>query len=47
MTFTGLLNDYMKGVIQGPFDQESRLKAGFTEDELQYLVQISESEVTA
>ena len=42
MMFTELLNDYMKGVIQGPFDQESRLKAGFTEEELQYLVKISD-----
>ena len=40
--FTELLNDYMKGVIHGPFDQASRLKAGFTEDEMQHLVEMSE-----
>ena len=39
--FTGLLNDYMKGTIQGPFDEESRLQAGFTEDEMKELLQMS------
>ena len=39
--FTELLNDYMKGVIHGPFDQASRLQAGFTEDELRHLVEMS------
>ena len=39
--FTELLNDYMQGVIHGPFDEESRIKAGFTEDEMQYLVEMS------
>ena len=40
-TFTRLLDEYMKGVIQGPFDEASRLQAGFTEDELQHLTAIS------
>ena len=40
-TFACLLNDYMKGSIQGPFDEDSRLQAGFTEDELQQLVEMS------
>jgi uncharacterized ferritin-like protein (DUF455 family) len=40
-TFTGLLDEYMKGAVQGPFDEESRLKAGFTEDELEQLLQMS------
>ena len=39
--FTRLLTDYMKGVIQGPFDEASRLKAGFTEDEIEQLVTMS------
>lgn len=39
--FTELLNDYMQGVIHGPFDEESRIKAGFSEDEMQYLVEMS------
>ena len=39
--FTELLNDYMQGVIHGPFDEESRIQAGFTEDEMQYLVEMS------
>ena len=39
--FGKLLDDYMRGVIQGPFDEASRIKAGFTEDELQQLVQMS------
>ena len=40
-TFTCLLNEYMKGSIQGPFDEDSRLQAGFTEDELQQLLKMS------
>ncbi len=40
--FTDLLDDYMKGGIQGPFDHESRLQAGFSEDELQDLVRMSD-----
>jgi uncharacterized ferritin-like protein (DUF455 family) len=39
--FTELLREYMKGSIQGPFDHESRLQAGFTEEELQQLVEMS------
>jgi len=40
--FTDLLDDHMKGAIHGPFDEASRIQAGFTEDELQYLVNMSE-----
>lgn len=39
--FVDLLNEYMKGVIQGPFDEDSRLQAGFSEDEMQHLVEMS------
>ncbi|UCB54382.1 MAG: ferritin-like domain-containing protein [Thiotrichales bacterium] len=39
--FTRLLNEHMKGVIQGPFDEDSRLQAGFTEDEIQQLLEMS------
>ena len=40
--FTDLLRDHGNGIIQGPFDEESRLQAGFTEEEMQRLVAISE-----
>ena len=40
--FADLLENHMKGVIQGPFDHESRLQAGFTEDELRQLTQMSD-----
>ena len=33
-TFEGLLREYMRGRIKGPFDREGRLHAGFTEQEL-------------
>ncbi len=39
--FTGLLDKYMKGAVFGPFDEASRVQAGFTEDEMQHLLQIS------
>lgn len=39
--FTELLESYMNGAIQGPFDEDSRVRAGFTEDEMQHLVQMS------
>jgi len=39
--FTGLLDEYMKGAVFGPFDEASRIQAGFTEDEMQHLVQMS------
>ena len=35
--FRKLLVEYMKGNVKGPFDRESRLKAGFSEAELDYL----------
>ena len=36
-TFEGLIGQYMKGKLKGPFDRESRRKAGFSEEELDYL----------
>ncbi len=36
-TFEKLIGQYMKGKLKGPFDRASRLKAGFTEVELDYL----------
>lgn len=39
--FTELLNKYMNGVIQGPFDEDSRIQAGFTENEIQHLLEMS------
>jgi len=45
--FTELLDKYMKGAIQGPFDEDSRLRAGFTEDEMQHLVQMSKRKEVA
>ena len=41
IVFTDLLQEYLQGSIQGPFDMASRLQAGFTEDEMQRLVEIS------
>ena len=35
--FKDLINKYMKGTLRGPFDHDVRKKAGFTEDELQFL----------
>jgi uncharacterized ferritin-like protein (DUF455 family) len=40
--FTDLLRNHVDGIIQGPFDEASRLQAGFTEEEMQHLVAISE-----
>ena len=39
--FAGLLQEYMQGTIQGPFDLDSRIQAGFTEVEMQQLVEMS------
>jgi len=36
-TFRKLLDEYMYGSIRGPLNRESRLKAGFSEAELDYL----------
>ena len=33
-TFRGLIQDYMKGTLRGPFDEVVRIQAGFTEQEL-------------
>lgn len=35
--FKELINEYMKGVLRGPFDHEVRKRAGFTEEELLFL----------
>jgi uncharacterized ferritin-like protein (DUF455 family) len=45
--FTELLDRHMNGAIQGPFDEDSRLSAGFTEDEMQHLVQMSKRKEAA
>jgi len=39
-TFRKLLLKYMKGPLRGPFYTEARLKAGFTEQELQELLEM-------
>jgi len=36
-TFKDLINQYMKGILRGPFDHDVRKRAGFTEEELLYL----------
>jgi uncharacterized ferritin-like protein (DUF455 family) len=36
-TFKRLINEYMKGILRGPFDHDVRKRAGFTEDELLFL----------
>jgi len=41
--FTELLHEYMQGAIQGPFDHDSRIQAGFSEDEMRQLVEMSRS----
>lgn len=38
-TFTGLLSQYMQGELRGPFDLETRKRAGFSDEELAYLTQ--------
>ena len=35
--FKDLINEYMKGILRGPFDHDVRKRAGFTEDELLFL----------
>lgn len=35
--FKDLINEYMKGILRGPFDHEVRKRAGFTEEELLFL----------
>ncbi len=36
-TFRQLIEQYMKGVLRGPYDHDVRKKAGFTEEELLFL----------
>jgi uncharacterized ferritin-like protein (DUF455 family) len=43
-TFMRLLHEYMQGVPRGPFDETSRLQAGFTVDELQQLASFDQAE---
>jgi uncharacterized ferritin-like protein (DUF455 family) len=45
--FTELLDKHMNGSIQGPFDEDSRARAGFTEDEMQHLVLMSKTKEAA
>ncbi len=40
-TFIRLIEDYMDGFLRGPFHQEARLQAGFSEQELEMLVKLS------
>ena len=35
--FKSLINEYMKGILRGPFDHDVRKRAGFTEEELLFL----------
>lgn len=42
-TFRQLISQYMAGELRGPFDYDSRLQAGFTEDELRALERLSAS----
>lgn len=35
--FKNLINEYMKGILRGPFDHDVRKRAGFTEEELLFL----------
>lgn len=35
--FKDLINEYMKGILRGPFDHDARKRAGFTEEELLFL----------
>lgn len=35
--FKDLINQYMKGILRGPFDHDVRKRAGFTEEELSFL----------
>lgn len=39
-TFISLIKKYMKGAKFGPFETQARVKAGFTEDELQGLLNL-------
>ena len=39
-TFRSLLKEYLKGGIKKPLARDTRLKAGFTEEELDYLEQV-------
>ena len=45
--FTELLDQYMKGAVFGPFDEASRIQAGFTENEMQHLVLMSKTKEAA
>ena len=45
--FTGLLDKHMQGAIHGPFDEDSRIRAGFTEDEMQHLLEMSKRKEAA
>ncbi|MCL4157010.1 UNVERIFIED_CONTAM: hypothetical protein GTU68_020761 [Idotea baltica] len=40
-TFRDLLNEYMGSGLRGPFHTEARLQAGFSEDEMRQLSELS------
>jgi uncharacterized ferritin-like protein (DUF455 family) len=42
-TFRQLLREYMKGPLRGPFYNEARLQAGFTQEELNGLVKLEKN----
>lgn len=42
-TFRQLLQEYMKAPLRGPFYNEARLQAGFTQEELDELVKLEEN----
>ncbi len=44
-TFRGLIEKHVQGQLRGPFDYEARIKAGFSEDELQALELLGSSTV--
>ena len=39
-TFIGLLEEYMQGQLRGPFHEEARLKAGFSQEEITRLTRL-------
>lgn len=40
-TFISLLQEHMKGHIKGPFYEQARLEAGFSENELAHMLEVS------
>jgi len=46
-TFQKLLQKYMKGGLRGPFYTEARLQAGFTQEELDQLIEMEKRQLEA